>query len=228
MSTKSLAKLAVVLVLVSRLYVAARASDNEVQGMTIRVIDQVGIPASEWQLAQVFADKILRTAGVSVTWIRCLWNPRTGNTDCPQTDPPNQVNLLVLSEKSTKRLLDQANAFGMALEAPHGSFASRGYIFYGRVQNKCAEQHDINEAYLLGAVAVHEIGHLLLGPNSHSQTGIMKPDFDHNDITGIQLSVLLFNRRQSEALRLAVTSRIQAADSQVTNATLYMSQAAAP
>src|SRR5262249_40246162 len=98
MSKKSLAKLAVMLVQVSLLPTVAQASDKEIQGMTIRVIDEVGVPAKEWQATQLFADKILRTAGVSVTWVRCLWNPRTGNTDCPQTEMPNQVSLLVLSE----------------------------------------------------------------------------------------------------------------------------------
>jgi hypothetical protein len=225
MSTKSLAKLAVVLVQVSLLPTAARSSDKEFQGMTIRIIDGVGVPATEWQTAQLFADKILRTAGVSVTWVRCLWNPRTGNTDCPATETPNQINLVVLSEQSTRRLLDHANAFGMALETPNGSFASRGYIFYGRIQNKCAEQHDINEASLLGAVVVHEIGHLLLGPNSHSSSGIMKPAFDRNNTPKANLSVLQFDRRQSEALRVAVTSRVQAAHSQRTTARSYMTQA---
>ena len=61
MSTKSLAKLVLVLVQVSLLDAVAQASDREFRGITIRVIDEVGVPAKEWQAAQLFADKILRT-----------------------------------------------------------------------------------------------------------------------------------------------------------------------
>ena len=160
-----------------------------------------------------------------MTWVRCLWNPSTGNADCPQRETPNQIFLLFVSEQSSRRLQDRAHVFGMALVPPTGSFASRGYIFYARIRNQCAEQHDINEASLLGAVVVHEIGHLLLGANSHTSSGIMKPTLDGNDTPKANLSVLTFDRRQSEALRVAVAGRVHAAYSQETTKTLYLSQA---
>jgi hypothetical protein len=225
MSTKSVAKLAIVLAQVSILLAAAHASDEEFHGMTIQVIDEVGVPAKEWHAAELFADEKLQTAGVSVTWTRCLWNPNTGNADCPHSGAPNQISLLVVSEQAARRLQDHSHAFGMALVLPNGSFASRGYIFYGRIQTKCAEEHHIQKASLLGAVMAHEIGHLLLGPNSHSRSGIMKPDFDASDVPGVMLSVLRFDGRQSEALRVAVANRIQAAHSQATTARSYMAQA---
>jgi hypothetical protein len=141
---------------------------------------------------------------------------------------PNQLNLLVVSEESARRLHDHPHAFGMALVLPNGSFGSRGYIFYGRIQTQCAQQHDIYQASLLGAVVAHEIGHLLLGPNSHTRSGIMKPGFDTNDVPGVMLSVLRFDDRQSEALRVAVASRVQATHSQGTSAISYISQASRP
>jgi hypothetical protein len=223
MSAKKLARVAIVLAQVIMLLGAAYANDNEVQGIRIHVIDEVGVPAKEWEAAELFADKIFRSAGVSVTWARCLWNPATGNADCAQTEIPNQISLLVVSEQTARRLQEHSDAFGMAL-LPNGPFGSRGYVFYGRIQTKCGEKHEINEGFLLGAVMAHEIGHLLLGPNSHSRGGIMKPDLDRNDVPGIMLSVLKFDRRQSEALRVAVTSRVQAVHSQETNP-LYVAEA---
>jgi hypothetical protein len=56
----------------------------------------------------------------------------------------------------------------------------------------------------------------------------MKPDFDTSDVSGLMLSVLRFDDRQSEALRVAVASRIEAARSLATKATLYISQASTP
>jgi hypothetical protein len=112
----------------------------------------------------------------------------------------------------------------MALMATEGSFGSRGFIYYGRIQSKCTEQHDINEALLLGTIVAHELGHLLLGPNSHSPKGIMKPDFERADMTGIQLSGLQFNGRQRETLRGAVERRLDAAHSKGTDADSFMAR----
>jgi len=116
--------------------------------------------------------------------------------------------------------------FGTALTPHDGSFGSRAYIYFGRIQSKCGEEHDINEALLFGAVVAHEIGHLLLGPNSHSPTGIMKPDLERADMTGIKLSALEFSNRQSKTLRSAVVQRLQAAHSPGI-ASLSMAQALA-
>jgi hypothetical protein len=228
MSTKNLAKVAMVLAQVSMLIAAAHAGNNEFQGVTIEVIDEVGVPEKEWHAAELFAEKIFQTAGVSATWTRCLWNPNTGNVDCPQPKAPNQISLLLLSEQSARRVLDNSDVFGIALEVPNGSFGSKAYIFHGRIQTKCAEKHDIQEPFLLGAVMAHEIGHLLLGPNSHSRIGIMKPDFEANNLPGVMLSALRFDDRQSKALRVAVAIRIQAAHSLATKPTLYISQASTP
>ena len=52
-----------------------------------------------------------------------------------------------------------------------------------------------------------------------------KPNFDASNLPGVMLSVLRFDDRQTQALRVAVASRIQAAHSQKTNGTSYISQA---
>lgn len=192
--------------------------------VSIRVIDQVGVPEREWRLAQQTADKVFQSAGLSVNWAHCIWNPSIGNGNCPQSTAPDELNLVIVSEQTAERLQAPARVFGMALMATAGSFGSRAFIYYGRIQSKCTEQHDINEALLLGTIVAHELGHLLLGPNSHSPKGIMKPDFERADMTGIQLSGLQFNGRQRETLRGAVERRLDAAHSKGTDADSFMAR----
>lgn len=224
MSTKSLAGVTVLVIQLCVLLSGAHASDQELGQVSVRIIDQVGVSEKEWGLAQQVADRVFQSAGLSLNWIHCLWNPSTGNADCPQATTPNVLSLVMVSEQTANRMQTPARVFGIALTDPEGSFGSRGYIYYGRIQSKCFERHDINEALLLGTVVAHELGHLLLGPNSHSPKGIMKPDLERGDMTGIQLSGLQFNDRQSETLRDAVERRLQAAHTQAADTKLYIAQ----
>jgi len=230
MSTKYLTNLAVLMIQLNVLLPGAHARDKQFGELSVRVIDQVGVPEKQWQLAQQAADKVFQSVGLSVNWVHCLWNPATGNGDCPQSTTPDELkfNLVMVSEQTAKRLQAPARVFGTALTTPEGSFGSRGYIYYGRIQGKCSEEHDINESLLLGAVVAHELGHLLLGPNSHTPKGIMRPDFERDDMTGIQLSGLQFNDRQREILRRAVERRLEAAHSKGMDADSFMAQTTAP
>jgi hypothetical protein len=224
MSQKSLTKIAILIVQSSILLTGAHARDKELGKISIRVIDQVGVPEKEWRLAQETADKIFQSAGLSVNWVHCTWNASAKNGDCPSPTTPDELSLVMVSDQTTNRMQAPARVFGMSLMATEGSFGSRGYIYYGRIQSKCTEQHDINEALLLGTIVAHELGHLLLGPNSHSQKGIMKSDFERDDMTGIQLSGLQFNGRQRETLRSAVERRLDAANSKGTDADSFMAR----
>lgn len=225
MFTKSLASVAVLVIQLGILLSGAHASDKELGEMSIRVIDQVGVSENEWRLAQEAADEVFQSAGLSLHWTHCLWNPSTGNGRCPQGMMPDELNLLIVSDQTAKQLHAPDRVFGIALTRTEGSFGSRGYIYYDRIHNMWGEQHDINEALLLGAIVAHELGHLLLGANSHSPKGIMKPDLERGDMTGIHLAWLPFNSRQRETLRDAVERRIQAAHPQEIDARLNIAQA---
>lgn len=228
MSRKNLAEIAILSVQLSILLPGVHARDKEPGEISVQVIDQVGLPEKEWRLAQQTAGKLFQSAGLSVNWVHCLWNPNTASGNCPQAATPDKLNLVMVSEQTAMRLQAPARVFGTALMAPEGSFGSRGYIYYGRIQSKCAEEHDINEALLLGAIIAHELGHLLLGPNSHSPTGIMKPDLERSDMTGTPLAWLRFSDRQRETLRTAVARRLEAAHSNAMNANSFIAKATAP
>ena len=52
---------------------------------------------------------------------------------------------------------------------------------------------------LLGYVMAHELGHLMLPPNSHSVAGVMRPNFDI-DSRGIR-GIRLFTDAEARAIR---------------------------
>jgi len=56
-------------------------------------------------------------------------------------------------------------------------------------------------ASLLGCVAAHEIGHLLLGSNSHAPLGIMRAHWQAKEIQQMSMGLLVFSPRQAAQMR---------------------------
>jgi hypothetical protein len=55
----------------------------------------------------------------------------------------------------------------------------------------------------------HEIGHLLLGANSHSRTGIMRAFWSGDDLTLAARAYLLFTPGQSRQMKTRLAEREQ-------------------
>jgi len=59
----------------------------------------------------------------------------------------------------------------------------------------------VDLASLLGNVAAHELGHLLLGSNSHARDGIMKARWQREELLKVRRDNLLFTAEQAERMR---------------------------
>jgi hypothetical protein len=79
------------------------------------------------------------------------------------------------------------------------------YIFYDRVQ-RVAKERKLGHA-LLEDVLAHEIGHLLLGSNSHSVSGIMSAHWYGEELRRISEAAMFFAPSQSRMMRDRVASR---------------------
>jgi hypothetical protein len=66
---------------------------------------------------------------------------------------------------------------------------------------RLASSDGTNVANLLGHVAAHEIGHLLLGPNSHAVAGIMQAHWRLHELTGAELTRMVFLDRESQKMK---------------------------
>jgi hypothetical protein len=95
------------------------------------------------------------------------------------------------------------------------------YVFYERAEQLARQQMAENRVresstgrvkahtelgQILGHVIAHELGHLL-GLPSHSQTGIMRADWDLTDLQDIAYGHLLFTSQQSNTIRAEVSRR---------------------
>ena len=91
-------------------------------------------------------------------------------------------------------------------------FADGGYlasVFYARLEDFARRGYwnQSETPVILGDVIAHEIGHLLLGTNSHSRTGIMCGRWDREYLRLLQEGFQTFSAEQSSAMRATVLRR---------------------
>jgi hypothetical protein len=73
-------------------------------------------------------------------------------------------------------------------------------VFYNLVAGLHADWN-IGLADILGNVIAHELGHLLLGSNSHSPAGIMRARWQAEELQRVAKGTLSFNAEQAEYMR---------------------------
>jgi hypothetical protein len=167
--------------------------------ITVAVIDFAAIaPATRLQAEQEAA-RILKAAGISAVWVDF------GSKE--QTDlPAGALVLRVLPEAGSTH---DPKALGVALALGPGAIYAT--IFFDRVCERAADpvlsEAGASLAVLLGHVIAHEIGHLLLGTNSHSRNGLMSASWDLADMRAIARGRLSFGPDESAKMRAEVGRR---------------------
>jgi hypothetical protein len=73
-------------------------------------------------------------------------------------------------------------------------------VLAGKVNGEERGLH-ISEGVLLGHIAAHEIGHLLLGEDSHSPHGIMESCWGPKELDQMNKGALLFSDEEAERMR---------------------------
>lgn len=74
-----------------------------------------------------------------------------------------------------------------------------------------AEERQLNFGELLGAVTAHELGHLLLGTNSHSGSGLMSAFWSGGKLRIAAQGWLTFTDAEAKRIHARMTARALAA-----------------
>jgi len=180
--------------------------------IALRVYNYAHIPPALLSHAEEEATTIFRQAGVEAAWVDC---PLSGAEldrfpACQQPMGGADFALRILSAAMTERAPAGGEALGFALPCPEDLTGCYADVFYQRITD-WASGAEISTYQLLGHAMAHEVGHLLLGPNSHSRDGIMRPQWNPDDLRVIARASLRFTPEQTERLRAACLGRIQRA-----------------
>lgn len=169
----------------------------------VRVTNYTEATAATVSRAEREAGRLLGEAGLNMVWIDCQIKPAAANsTDpCQRELEPTDIVLRVLPDHARNGVQD--SAFGLAVLPVLAS------VYYEHAVSLARNDGDEFETpIILGFVMAHEIGHLMLGSNSHSDTGIMQGQWDRKRVRQIMKGDLHFTAQQSKLIRAEGQTRM--------------------
>jgi hypothetical protein len=140
---------------------------------------QVVMPARE------LATEIFAGAGVTIHWYQ--------STRCPQAPDVIRIGF---SKQAPQDTPDSALAYALPYEGTHI------VVLYEQVRAVAAAPQ-----VLLAYVLVHEITHVLQGICRHSETGIMKARWEHDDYYAMKRRMLSFSETDVYLLHRGLDTR---------------------
>jgi hypothetical protein len=174
-------------------------------GQTVRIYDLAKAPVATLEHALLVAGGILEAAGFQARW-------QPGSASAPEA----RVMDYSVSDSSRPRspagrpylvvaLLtghpDTVCPGCMGFALPQAREGAHAIIFYDRVEKLCVASDiapDIGT--ILGAVIAHELGHVLMGSEEHSPTGVMKARWGPKELRLISWNRLQFTPENKQVI----------------------------
>lgn len=177
--------------------------------ITLWVYNYAQVPAETLRDAENQVETILRRAGVSTDWIKCPVSAAEvqSNPVCQDRMSAAVLALTILPQFKPTPESHADTYFGVAQVFTDGQFGHYAYVFYDQVQDP-ALRSPASVSQMLGHVAAHELGHVLLRSTAHSPTGLMRAQWDRSDLQRAAWGYLGFTTQESQLVREEVRSRM--------------------
>lgn len=209
---------------------SASKPGSESATVTVAIYDYAEVPPSELASAQGEAARIFHETGVGLKWLHYpVGSPEVDQGFLnPWRQTPDSLRLVlrILPRTMAERMGLSHFVFGFAMPAAKGEFPRIATVFYHRAEELArlrANASDETPAQklahrmaplpmILGHLMAHEIGHLLLGRDSHSRSGIMSNPWSVQSLRLATAGKLGFSANQARTIRDQVRARSCAAD----------------
>jgi hypothetical protein len=180
----------------------AFAGQAEPLTITLHVHNYARVPSAVLTRAEDEATRIYRALGVDLVWVDL-----SAHSAYPPSENLSKFDLTINILSGV--MAERKRAAGDVMGAAPGSPEKRGnlaYVFYARVARLAHGVPNDAESKILGHVMAHEMGHLLLPANSHTQSGVMDADWDSQQLLRMVKGLLQFTPEQGELIRSHVSS----------------------
>ena len=138
-------------------------------------------------------DELFSRSGIRFAWTDCPPSPGSVGSELCQSRPaPGEIGVRILEQH-----FGLTSAFGLAI---HPVWATVYYEPTLRLA-ETATGSEYNFGEILGCLIAHEIGHLLLGPNHHTVSGIMRDEWDIRQVQLATMDALGFTTEQAKLMR---------------------------
>jgi hypothetical protein len=173
---------------------AAHSASPARIAVTARLYNVAHVPSATSEAARAIAARTLVAGGVDITWRNC-----DAAESCAMV--PTAGELIVRLVRSPDATPAAASlVLGEAFIDTGAGAGVVATIYADRVE-QMAELTETDAVVLLGRAIAHELGHLLLATNAHSQSGLMRARWSPSDIRGNQAADWMLTRRDAEAIR---------------------------
>jgi hypothetical protein len=168
----------------------------------VRVYNYAGTPSTMLAEAEREASRILGEAGLRSAWLDCPIVPATDipQNPCPEPIEAVEVRLRILSVPVRNSLHD--TAYGFAIAPALASVYSESALRFAR-----NDEGELEAPIVLGCAIAHEIGHLLLGSNSHSVSGVMCAHWERKHIRQALMGAMLFSPAEAKLIQAEMRRR---------------------
>ena len=165
--------------------------------VVVRVYDMHGVPADTVATARATAERILKSADVTVRWAAC-----------PCGQPAGPVELMVRLADATPQ--SEPASLGFSYVDTDRKLGTLATVFTDRVR-ALADAARVDEGELLGRAMAHEIGHLIIGTRDHASAGLMRGKWTSIELAKNRPVDWEFSRGDGVDFRQALLRRNRAA-----------------
>lgn len=173
------------------------AGPAPLDGIAVRLYNTARVDSSVQQNARAVAARTLAASGLEITWWTCDVDGACARVPVPGElivrlvrvrEPIKAKAALVLGEAS----IDVGTATGLLAT-----------VYVDRVE-RMAARWETDAALLLGRAIAHEVGHLLLATNTHSDRGLMRARWLPDEIRRNHLADWVLTNEDTAAIRRRV------------------------
>jgi hypothetical protein len=149
--------------------------------VTVHVTDYANLSLRDLATAQAHATRAYRAAGLDIVWSSAPWVAGPA----PDAGAPSiDVRLVIvprdMADKKCRAGRLGKGVMGTAIRGAGEANGRIAYVFYDRIARVALSQLTPIE-HGLGHVMAHEVGHLLIGENSHADVGLMQANWNPRD-----------------------------------------------
>lgn len=176
-------------------------------GIQVNVFNYAEVSNENLEAAKEIASRVLSSAGLTVTWedYPVTLEEMKACERCQELPNPTTFTLRLLPDSMVRSWPNNRHHLAYSVVAPRGEFGKLTGIYASRVENVARREHFPLEL-VLGHVIAHEVGHLLLGPDSHSRHGVMRFPVNRDYLHLASKRQLRFTPRQARSIELDVRS----------------------
>ena len=169
--------------------------------LRVSLFDDAGVGARTLRKAEREASRVFRRANIEVMWLHCTQNSleQVSLGGCSEASFPAHLHLRVVSRPRAAKI----STVGMSFLSADGE-GCYADVFYEPILELQMESH-IGAAIILGHAMAHELGHLLLGTNSHSRDGLMRAHWNPGDLGQAGRGNRLFSAGEATQMRSRFT-----------------------